>query len=231
MAEPVERFGNDTLSPDPDPSPRYRSAVVPLTEPDVEHAARLYTDVFLADEPTTRRAAPVPVFFLPHAQFYVRSLVRKDLSFLVRDEATNDLAGFIFCLDLTDDPEREGPPMVEFLAHFPEIIAMMDELEARHLCREDVCPGTVLHIIQIGVAKTKRGSGIAQAMIHRVVAHARKRGYKKVIADCTSSSSQRAFEQCGFFKKGFISYDSFTFNGVRFFAGLDGGISLMVREI
>jgi len=205
--------------------------IVPLTEPDVEQAARLYTEVFLADEPTSHRHALDPALFLPYARFYVRSLVRKDLSFIARDKRTKEVLGFIFCFDLTDNPEDKGASMIAFLAHFREAVAMINELEDRHLNRNEIRAGSVLHVFQIGVARMFRGNGIAQAMIHRVIVHARERGFRQIVTDCTSPASQRTFEQCGFNEVGFSAYVAFSMNGVRFFAGIDGGISLMVKDI
>lgn len=233
MAGKTGHPGNGIHIPDPEPgSSRAKPIVcVPLRESDVESAARLYTEIFLADEPTSHRHALDPALFFPYAQFYVGSLVRKDLSFLIRDDTTNDLAGFVFCFDLTDDPENEGAVMAEFIAHFREAVAMIHELEDRHLNREEIMAGSVLHIFQIGVSRHYRETGIARAMIRRVLAHARERGFRQVITDCTSPASKRAFERCGFSELGFYPYESFSMNGVRFFAGLTGGISLMVKNI
>ncbi|NMB79095.1 MAG: hypothetical protein GYA23_08370, partial [Methanomicrobiales archaeon] len=60
----------------------------PLTSPDAEDAARIYTEVFLSDEPTSHRHGLDPGIFYPYALHYVRSLVTKDLSFIARDKAT-----------------------------------------------------------------------------------------------------------------------------------------------
>ncbi len=205
--------------------------IVPLREPDVEAAARFYTGVFLRDEPTTRRHAPDPVRFLPYARFYVRSLVSMELSFLARDESTGELIGFVFCIDLLDDPAQEGPTMVEFLSQFGEAVAMIDELEARHLDRESIPRGSSLHIFQIGVDGQYRGRGTAQALIRRALVNARDRGFEQAVADCTNSTSKHAFERCGFAERGFSSYESFDMDGVRFFSGLEGGIFLMVKDL
>ncbi|MDO8873851.1 MAG: GNAT family N-acetyltransferase [Methanoregula sp.] len=231
MAGNTGRSGNGIHVPDLRSSLMGQPACVPLTESDVESAARLYTEVFLADEPTSHRHALDPALFLPYARFYVRSLVRKDLSFLSRHETTNELAGFIFCFDLTDDPENEGAVMSEFIAHFKEAVVMIHELEDRHLNREDIMAGSVLHIFQIGVSRQYRETGIARAMIRRVLAHARECGFRQVIADCTGPASKRVFEQCDFSEMGFSTYEAFSMDGIRFFAGLDGGISLMVKNI
>ena len=231
MAGKIRRSVNGIHVPDPRLSHMSQPVCVPLTESDVESAARLYTEVFLSDEPTSHRHALDPALFLPYARFYIRFLVRKDLSFLSLDETTNELAGFIFSFDLTDDPENEGAVMVEFISHFKEAVAMIHELEDRHLNREQIKTGSVLHIFQIGVSRKYRQTGIARAMIQRVLAHAQEHGFRQVIADCTSPASKRVFEKCGFSEMGFSPYEAFSMNGVRFFAGLDGGISLMVKKI
>ncbi|MGB7789332.1 N-acetyltransferase family protein [Methanoregula sp.] len=223
--------GIHTYVPGPDFLPQGTVACLPLRESDADGTARLYSEVFLADEPTTHRRSPDPALFLHYAILYAGSLAGKNLSFVARDDQTGEPVGFIFCVDMTDDPKREGEWMVELLAYFREVVTMIDDLEDRYLDRDAIAPGSVLHIFQIGVSRQYRGHGIAQALIRRVLAHARERGYRQVIADCTSPASRRSFEQCGFHEAGSLPYDAFSLDGARFFAGLDGGISLMVRDV
>ena len=213
-------------TPAPSPAP----AIVPLAAADMEAAARLYTRVFLEDEPTSRRRALDPARFLPYARIYVRWLIEKDLSFLAKDAMTGELLGFVFCFDFLDDPGRESPELQEFILNFRHAVTMIDELEARHISRESVMPGSALHIFQVGVGRKGRRRGIARAMIRRVLTHAGERGFRKVVADCTNTISQRVFEQCGFSIVGFSSYESFSMDGTCFFSGLCGGISLMVVD-
>ncbi|MDD1727633.1 MAG: GNAT family N-acetyltransferase [Methanospirillum sp.] len=204
---------------------------LPLTHQNAAGAARLYTEVFTADEPTTRHADLDSSRFLPFAVHYVRTLVDMDLSYLTGDGETEEPAGFIFCLDLTDDPEQGGPEMIAFLSHFREAIAMINELEDRYFDREAIQSGSVLHIFQIGVKREFRGTGIAQQMIHQVIKQARNRGFTRIVADCTSITSKRVFERCGFLEAGYYPYQDFQLNGVRHFEGLDHGIYLMVKEL
>lgn len=206
-------------------------AIVSLTAADGEAAARLYTRVFLEDEPTSCRHALDPARFLPYARVYVRWLTGKDLSFLAKDAITGELLGFIFCFDFTDDPGQESPELQEFILHFREAVAMIDELESRHICRETVRPGSVLHIFQIGVDRKARRVGTAGAMIRRALIHAGERGFRQSVADCTGTGSQRVFGQSGFSQKGFSSYESFSMDGSCFFTGLAGGIPLMVMDL
>jgi len=233
MTSQQEHLGIDDPRPDRGPgafsSPRF--ACLPLTGSDADEAARLYTEVFLTDEPTSVRRAPDPVMFLHYARLYAGLLAGKNLSFVMRDEGAGSLAGFIFCVDLTLDPKNEGEWMPAFLAHFPEAVAMITELEERHLNIAETSPGSVLHVYQIGVGRKYRGLGVAQALIRRVLEHARERGFRQAVADCTNPASRRSFERCGFHETGFSPYAGFSMHGVRFFAALEGGISLMIRDI
>ncbi len=222
-----ERYGGDNMVP----ARLSDLRITPLIEPDVEAAARLYTRVFLSDEPTSRCHQLNPDLFLTYARFYVRILVRKRLSLLAWDGLSRDPAGFVFCFDLRDDPGDEGPMMEAFLNHFRYTVAMIDELERCHLHPETVMPGEGLHIFQIGVDRNNRSRGIATALIHRALENGRNRGYRFAVADCTHARSKKTFERCGFSERGFSSYESFAMDGVFFFSGLDGGISLMVRDI
>ncbi|MDO8842597.1 GNAT family N-acetyltransferase [Methanocalculus sp.] len=202
-----------------------------LTSSDIDEVTRLYIDVFLDDEPTSRAIAPERIAVCQDALAYVVALAENGLSFIVRDGEAGGIAGFIFCFDLLDDPTSEGAPMAALSRHFPEAISMIDELEDMFLKRAGVARGSVLHIYQIGVGRPYRGRGIATALIRQVLHHARELGYRQVVTDCTSVRSRRAFERCGFSGRGYLAYDAFSYGGVCFFQGLEGGISLMVKDV
>lgn len=203
----------------------------PLTFADVDAAARLYTEVFLADEPTTRISGMDFPGFFPFAEAYVKILARKKLSFIAREIETGEIVGFIFSLDLTDDPEQEEPIMKEFLSHFRGTVAMLDELEARYFNHETLLPGSVFHVFQIGVRRGFRERGTAKTMIHQTVSHARDLGFSQVAADCTGPVSKQAFDRCGFHEVCYYPYDEFCMDEATVFAGLNQGISLMVRDL
>ena len=208
-----------------------RIKVTPLLMPDADEAALLYTQVFLSDEPTSVRHAPDPAWFLPHARYYVRSLAGKGRSYIARDEETRAIVGFIFGMDLADHPSEEGHEMQEFLASFTDAIAMIDELEERVLDLSGLGHGTVLHIFQIGVAREYRRRGIAGRLVDCVLDRARDQGFRQVVADCTGRESAQVFAQCGFVEAGVYPYEEYCRGGVHFFSGIEGGISLMVKDL
>lgn len=202
-----------------------------LSEPDVESAALLYTEVFLHDEPTSVRIAPDPARLLTHARWYVNSLVGREFSTIARDTGTGDLIGFMFCFDLTDNFGDDAARFKEYLANFREAIVMIDELEMRFLNRSSISPGSVLHALQAGVSRKYRGRGVLKAMMGLLIHRARERGYRQIVAECTNPLSIMALEQHGFQKAGYLEYDSFFIDGVRFFEGLEGDLSLMVLDL
>jgi len=211
--------------------PPHPFACVQLTADDIEETARVYTDVFLKDEPTSHRHVPDPLRFFPYVRFYVDFCERKKLSFVARDTESLNVIGFILCSDLTTDWDAEGKKMTEFLSHFHETLVAIDELEGRCFDRTRIPPKTILHVFQLGVIREFRSRSVSTALIRRVLRHARDQDFLKVVADCTSLASCHAFERCGFYEAGSISYDAISINGVRFFNGLDGGISLMIQDL
>lgn len=204
--------------------------VIPLSPTHLDEATMLYSKTFITDEPTTRHYALDVKFFYPFAQRYLQYLIRKDLSFVALDRQNQHLIGFIFAFDMTDNLIEEDENMAPFLNHFKEAIIMINELEMKYLLPGWKHPGTTVHIFQIGLSSLFRGQKIAQAMIHHLIDHARSRGFIRMIADCTHAASVAAFERCGFSRQGFLPYDTFMINGEPFFVGLEGGISLMIRE-
>jgi RimJ/RimL family protein N-acetyltransferase len=206
-------------------------ACIPLVKADSDEAARVYREVFLADEPTTHTRSPDPARFLHYAKLYTRFLAEKNLSFIARDERTNELAGFIFCVDMTESLESAGEWTTLIVEDFREAMTMINELENRYINLADTSTGSVLHIFQVGLGRQYRGRGIAQLLIKRALANAQGKGFRKAVADCTNPASRRSFEQCGFHEIGFSSYEEFSLDGDRYFSECEGGIWLMARDI
>ncbi|MEI7857889.1 MAG: GNAT family N-acetyltransferase, partial [Methanomicrobiales archaeon] len=120
----------------------------------------------------------------------------------------------------------DGPP---YTRHWPaQLIAALEE---QYLDIVAISPGTVLHVYQLGIGRQFRNRSISTALIRHVLAFAREQGFKKIVTDCTGPQSCRSFEQCGFTRAGSISYSSFLYRGAAFFDGLEGEITLMVKDL
>lgn len=197
----------------------------------VEPTARAYTEVFVRDEPMTcRHTIDVDTFFR-YARRYVHYCADASLSIIAEDTASSECAGFILCCDMATDISALEPEMAEFLSIFPDSVAIIDALEQNYLPMDMALPGTTLHIYQIGVRDNYRKQAVATNLIYRICDHAKDWDFRHIVADCTSPVSCHTFERCGFQPLGSIPYDSFYFNGRKFFSGLDGGISLVMREL
>ena len=205
--------------------------ISPLNKDILGDAARIYTYDFLADEPTSKRHAPDLSQVFQYSEIYVSYLLGKDLSFIALDEKTGDIAGFIFCFDLACDLDSRQLPFAGLLSFFPDAISMIDELEERVFDLKKIPPGNILHIFQIGVARSYRGLGISKKLINHVLLNAGKKGFRQIIADCTNPVSKSAFEKCGFSEAEFYSYDDFERDDIKFFKGIKGGISLMKKDL
>ena len=197
----------------------------------VDAAALLYTEVFVRDEPTTRWHRIIEKDFLPFARRYVQFCETGGLSFLAQEEKTGEVVGFIFCHDLTMHLEALGPDMREYLSQFDATIQLMTELEEKYLDFDAIAPETVLHVYQLGIGRQFRHRSLSTALISHVITVARERGFKKIVTDCTGPQSCRSFEQCGFTRAGSIAYSSFLYRGTAFFDGLEGEITLMVKDL
>ncbi len=202
-----------------------------LAPQDVRPLARLYTEVFLADEPTSVRIAPDPARLLPHAEWYIGSLVPRGFSLAARDPGSGEPVGFLFSFDVTDEFSESPGRYAAYLENFHEAVLMIDALEQRFLERGGIPPGSVLHTLQAGVRANFRQRGVLAAMMEQLVSRARERGYRQIVAECTNPVSHTAFLNLGFRPAGFLPYDTFLIHGRPYFAGLEGGLFLVVRDL
>lgn len=88
--------------------------------------------------------------------------------------------------------EGEEDIFAPLLSFFPNTIAMFDEPEGRIFDPETIRQEKILHIFQTGGARSYRGKGISTGLIHQIIFHAGKKGFRQVIADCTNPVSKSA---------------------------------------
>lgn len=202
-----------------------------LTHDTSDATAELYTNVFLNDEPMTRRHGVTHAQFLPHAREYLHICADQKVSVISIDPRTSEVTAFLLGSDLTFGWHSAGPGIVALLTLFRESMAIIEELESRCPDLAHIRPGMVLHLFQAGAHREYRKQGLVTRLMECSLAHAQRRGYVKAIAECTGPVSRHAFEKCGFSCAAYIAYDAFRHDGNVFFSGLPGGISLMIRDI
>ncbi|MCX6700204.1 MAG: GNAT family N-acetyltransferase [Methanomicrobiales archaeon] len=212
-------------------SPDLPYVIKPLASSDVGEGTRCYADIFLNHEPMTRCCRICHDLFFPPAHVYVSLCARDFKSFIARGTISGELAGFVFCSDLSTDWPSRDPRMADLFSLFPNITCILGRLE--HYYREQYPsgPGKSLHIFQVGVSPQFQGLGIAKALIRTAVENARTGGFSYVLAECTSPASQGLFSSCGFFAAYEITFRNFSVDGTCYFQDLPGEITLMVREL
>jgi len=115
-------------------------ACIHLNLDTIETTARLYTEVFVLDKPTTRWHTEKEEEFLPFARRYVQFSETKGLSYIAKEEKTGKGIGFIFCSDLTMELDAFGPEMRWYLTRFDAIIQLIDACEEKYLNLITVAP-------------------------------------------------------------------------------------------
>lgn len=202
-----------------------------LTHNTADATAELYTRVFLNDEPMTHRHGIAHETFLPYAREYLHLCAEQQLSVISIDARTSEVTAFLLGSDLTVDWHSAGPGMAALLSLFRESMAIIEALESRCPDLAQIRPGLVLHLFQGGAQREYREQGLLTRLMEYSIAHAQRREFVKVIAECTGPVSRHVCEKCGFFCAAYIAYDEFSIEGNAFFSGLPGGISLMIRDI
>lgn len=205
--------------------------IASLTDGDVGEVTRCYGDVFLHHEPMTLYYRVSPDIFYPLAHVYVSLCASDSHSFIARDTVSGDLAGFVFCSDLSTDWSSRDPRMVGMFTLFPNITCILDRLEQCYREQYPFGPGESFHIFQVGTIPRFQGRGVARAMVRTAVGHARSRGFSYALAECTSPASQGLFSSCGFFEEYILPFQDFSMDGTCYFKEIPGEITLMVREL
>lgn len=229
---PGKSVGIDTdREKEPDGRRVSKTAFNILSQKTADETADLYTQVFLNDEPMTKRHGIDPAQFLPYARKYLYFCANQNLSLISVECETQEVTGFILCSDFSTDWNSFGHDMISFLSFFQESMAILEEVEHRCPELDAVLPGKALHVFQLGVRRDYRGQGIARELLAHVLDMAGQRGFSTVFAECTGPISRHIFERCGFRCRGYVRYDEFITQGQIFFQGLPGGISLMIRDV
>jgi hypothetical protein len=197
-----------------------------------EATAELYTGVSLNDEPMTRHHRIDPFAFLPSAREYLRYCAGQQLSFIAVDEETREVMEFVLGSDLSTDWESVGPGVRTLLSFFfgrawpsstnwstaAPISGMSVREQSSLSSRQESC-------------EPAGGRASLPVSSPESLTTAKKRGFGKVIAECTGPVSRHTCEKCGFHAEAFVAYDEFQVDGRVFFQGLPGGISLMIRDV
>jgi ribosomal protein S18 acetylase RimI-like enzyme len=154
--------------------------------------------------------------------------IAQGLSVVARDAATGRLAGAVTAEDAAT-PEPVGD--IKLSPKFGPMIELLAQLEPPG--HQPPPPGTLVHILFLGVGDEVAGRGVAQALVRACVANAAARGFARAHTEASNKVSQRIFAKLGFTVEAAASYAGFRRDGTAPFASIAdvGGPMRMVRDL
>ena len=192
-----------------------------------EEAFALVSSVFV-EQSTLHRACGIELNAYRDALYpEFSAMVAEGLSVVATDERTGAVVGSIIASD--------------FFRHLPvsetgndkrtAIAALTHELACRYQQYRSIGPGEVILIDMGAVAASAAGKGIYQEMRKAVQRHARRAGFRFVVAELSSTSTQHVvLKKLGHCAVAEIRFADFEMDGERPFAAISAPKSIVLAE-
>jgi hypothetical protein len=124
---------------------------------------------------------------------------------------------------LTDDFASAPPEGIKRISEkFGPILALLDELDTQYKQGKSLHVGEYLHLFIIAVMHQHTGKKVAQNLIQACLKNGIRKGYRMAVTEATDVISQPIFRKCGFVERIEIPYKTFTYQGRRVFASIEG---------
>lgn len=187
-----------------------------LDEDRLEEAVHCTFNQFLNFEPATRVLRPPAGQFRTFVASVVTLAVEEQLSLVAIDPETDELAGVLLSDDFGRAPvEHRGARCIS------PILSMLSELGRRYAQAHPFGPGEVFHPFMSAVWPRFQGRHVYQTLFELNLALAARKGFRRVVAECTSEKAQQLLiQKLGHRPVASSNYDEFQYEGGRPFAGL-----------
>jgi ribosomal protein S18 acetylase RimI-like enzyme len=152
---------------------------------------------------------------------------QEELTVLARDQETGQVIGAM----LTEDFALAPPEDIEhFSEKFGPILTLLDELDAQYKRGISLRVGEYLHLFMIAVTHKHSSEKVAQNLIQACLENGIRKGYKTAVTEATGVISQHIFRKCGFVDRLEIPYKTFTYQGSRIFASIEGHTGTILMD-
>ena len=210
-------------------------AIETLNKNNTQETADCIAEVFCKFEPVTLSLGLDLERFKAMSRIFVRKVMMQYVCFTVRESESGKIVGFLTSIDMEHDigKDFQGEPnqYYDILEKLTPDIAMTTRLEEPFLEAKNFSLGECLHLFQCGVLPEYRGLGIAKQLVEMTIGLASEKGYKYLVADCTSDASKSLLLKFGFTMENSLSFHDFQFEGKKPFKEIEGAYYLMVRKI
>ena len=175
---------------------------------------QLIVDIFVHDEYLTRESGITEDEFAVLAKAYCDYNLKKPLSIVALDEATQEVIGFIIAEDLYGEDTINPSTFFTVSEHFKPFVDILEQMHERFLTIEQIA-GECYHSFLWGVRRDYRRRGIIHTMNLISEDWAKECGFNQIMVEATSPPTKPACEKLGYTMLGNIPYASYEFNGSR----------------
>jgi len=201
--------------------------IVPLTYTHLEPAFHLATEVFVNDS-TLHRALQTE---LQEYQVYLRSafekMVFESLSVIAIDKRNDTLVG---CLIATDFHQHLAPT-IKPEGKFAPLSALTNELCAQYQHKRQITRGDAVLVDMGAVSPDHARNRIYQNMRDAIHSIAKSKGYKTIIGELSSGSTQYVIlNKLGHTKLAEVAFADFTHAGEKPFQTIREPTSIILAE-
>jgi hypothetical protein len=124
-------------------------------------------------------------------------------------------------------PLQKGEDLGE---KFEPVLALLDELDAQYKQGRSLRMGEYLHLFMGAVMHRHTGKKVAQTLIQACLENGIRKGYKTAVTEATGVISQHICRKCGFVDRLAIPYKTFTYQGKRVFASIEGDTGAILMD-
>ena len=183
---------------------------------DFHEVVACLNSTFCAAEPTSTALKLTTPMLSPFVEVFGKRSIMQKNTFIAKDAHEKFIGGLIaedFALEDPDDPTIYSDELAP-------VYAIVDILDHWYKERHTVEPGSIFHILMMGVFPEFSGQSIGEQLIISAENFARKQGYKGIIAEATGPVSQKIFSKSGYETIFKVKYREFIFKEKHVFSNI-----------
>ncbi|HEX6863326.1 MAG TPA: GNAT family N-acetyltransferase [Thermoanaerobaculia bacterium] len=194
---------------------------------DQEEMTSLLAEAFSQYDPPAAAMGVTAGEFAPMVRPYGPGTAAEGLTVVARSAATGEMVGAVLATDFTAPPPAGGEQGSE---KFLPVFTLIDQLDAQYQQDKAIEPGTDLHILLLGVARSFTGRQVAQRLVAACEENARRKGYRRAVTEASGSVSQHVFRKLGYAERSQISYQEYRYEGAPVFASIEGHSGMILMD-
>ncbi|NEP81768.1 MAG: hypothetical protein F6K39_28565 [Okeania sp. SIO3B3] len=199
-----------------------------LQEKDLEQTINCLVDVFPSSEPISRALKFTPSEFYPFAEIVCQKAVAEGLSYIAKNSATSEVAGFVISESLSKESYEEIKKYIP--QNFEVIFQFLRELNEQYEMEKKLVNSKIFHVCLLGARAEYRGRKISNKLVENNLKMAAQTGFSKAIVEASGKISQHICRKYGFEDRASLDYQTYKYKGVKVFEGIKEHESCILME-